>query len=117
MTGARFLAALGMTSVAAMNGGMRAWRAEGYSVSRDESVRARLLTSPAPGRGSDGQLLDRGHKKGEHLTQTAIQDHLGDPAKVRRVKLAAFLLATQTSCVDGREDRAIIGTPGGDAGN
>jgi hypothetical protein len=41
---------------------------------------------------------------------------VGDVAKVRRVKLAAVLLANKTSCVDGREDRAIIGTPGGDAG-
>ncbi|MEO1339311.1 MAG: hypothetical protein AAFV29_26970, partial [Myxococcota bacterium] len=50
------------------------------------------------------------------LTQDMIVDHVGDVAKVRRVKLAAFLTASQTSCVDGREDRAIIGTPGGDAG-
>ncbi len=54
--------------------------------------------------------------KDKFLTRGAIEEHLGDTAKVRRVKLAAFLLATQTSCVDGREDRAIIGTPGGDAG-
>ena len=114
-TGARFLLALGMTTVAAMNGGMRSWRAEGYGVSRDDVILSRVLAAPAPGHGSDGRLLERGKGSG-HLTREAIEEHLGDPAKVRRVKLAAFLLATQTSCVDGREDRAIIGTPGGDAG-
>ena len=115
-TGARFLSALGMTTVAAMNGGMTSWRAEGYGVSRDEATIERVLSAPAPGHGSDDRLLDRGGRKGQHLTRESIEEHLGDPAKVRRVKLAAFLLATQTSCVDGREDRAIIGTPGGDAG-
>ena len=115
-TGVRFLSALGMTTVAAMNGGMCSWRAEGYGVSRDPAIIDRLLAAPAPGHGSDGRLLERGQKKGQHLSKQAIEEHLGDTAKVRRVKLAAFLLATQTSCVDGREGRAIIGTPGGDAG-
>jgi rhodanese-related sulfurtransferase len=115
-TGARFLRALGMTTVAAMRGGMHAWRAEGFGVSRDESAIDNVLTSPAPGHGSDGRLLEPGAKRGRHLSREAIEEHLGDPAKVRRVKLAAILLASQTSCVDGREDRAIIGTPGGDAG-
>ena len=115
-TGARFLKALGMTTVAAMNGGMCSWRAEGFGVSRDPKVIDHVLCSPAPGHGSDGRLLERGDIKGRFLTRDAIEEHLGDTGKVRRVKLAAFLLATQTSCVDGREDRAIIGTPGGDAG-
>ena len=115
-TGARFLKALGMTTVAAMNGGMCSWRAEGFGVSRSTAVVDRMLCAPAPGHGSDGRLLERGDMKGKFLTRSAIEEHLGDTAKVRRVKLAAFLLATQTSCVDGREDRAIIGTPGGDTG-
>ena len=115
-TGARFLKALGMTTVAAMNGGMCSWRVEGFGVSRSSEVVDRMLCTPAPGHGSDGRLLERGDTKGRFLTRDVIEEHLGDAAKVRRVKLAAFLLATQTSCVDGREDRAIIGTPGGDAG-
>jgi len=114
-TAARYLTALGMTTVAAMDGGMALWRAKGYGVSRDPEVLERELTSPAPGHGSDGRLLSGG-KSEPHLSVAQIEAHLGDPQKVRRVKLAAFLLATQTSCVDGREDRAIIGTPGGDAG-
>ncbi len=114
-TAARYLSALGMTTVAALEGGLIDWRASGYGVSRDASVTDRRLATPAPGHGSDGRLLGGGAKK-KHLSREAIEQHLGDPSKVRRVKLAAFLLATKTSCVDGREDRAIIGTPGGDAG-
>lgn len=114
-TAARYLSSLGMTTVAALDGGMVNWRACGYGVSRDSSVRARILVKPAPGHGSDNRLLTA-HRDGVHLSRESIEEHLGDPAKVRRVKLAAFLLATKTSCVDGREDRAIIGTPGGDAG-
>ncbi len=114
-TGVRYLSALGMTTVAALDGGMVHWRAKGYAVSRDSLVIDRVLKKPAPGHGSDGRLLS-GKSKEKHLSREAIEAHLGDPSKVRRVKLGAFLLATQTSCVDGREDRAIIGTPGGDAG-
>ncbi|HJK98256.1 MAG TPA: rhodanese-like domain-containing protein [Polyangiaceae bacterium LLY-WYZ-14_1] len=114
-TGARYLGALGMTSVAAMNGGMQLWRQEGYAASRDGGVLDRVLERPAPGHGSDGRplTLPKGDRR---LTRDRIVAHVGDVTKLRRVKLAAFLLSSQTSCVDGREDRAIIGTPGGDAG-
>jgi hypothetical protein len=106
-----------MTTVAAMAGGMVHWRSEGYAVSRDRGVLRRELTAPAPGHGSDGRLLQFDRTGGgRRLTREMIVEHVGDEAKVRRVKLAAVLLANQTSCVDGREDRAIIGTPGGDAG-
>ena len=114
-TAARYLASLGMTTVAALEGGMVNWRACGYGVSRDPAVAARRLVKPAPGHGSDNRLLAT-RQQGVHLNREAIESHLGDPSKVRRVKLASFLLARGTSCVDGREDRAIIGTPGGDAG-
>jgi len=113
-TGARFLAALGMTTVAAMLGGMHLWRQEGFTATREVAA-DNLLHAPAPGHGSDGRPLT--FSKGERrLDRGRIEMHVGDVAKVRRIKLAAFLLASQTSCVDGREDRAIIGTPGGDAG-
>jgi hypothetical protein len=35
---------------------------------------------------------------------------------VRWVKMAALLLHGKSSCVDGRDDHGVIGTPGGDAG-
>jgi hypothetical protein len=50
------------------------------------------------------------------LTAQQIRDHVGDPGSVRWVKLAAFLLHGKRSCVDGRDDKGVIGTPGGDAG-
>jgi rhodanese-related sulfurtransferase len=116
-TAARFLSAIGMPTVAALRGGMELWRSEGYGASRNPSVLTRGLTAPAPGHGSDGRpLVASGAAKGRHLTREDIERHLGDPSKVRRVKLAALLLANRTECVDGREDQAIIGTPGGDAG-
>lgn len=116
-TGARYLAALGMSSIAALDGGMVQWRNEGYAVSRDPGVLTREVETPAPGHGSDGRLLQLPRVGSDRrLTREMIVEHVGDVAKVRRVKLAAILLANQTSCVDGREDRAIIGTPGGDAG-
>jgi rhodanese-related sulfurtransferase len=116
-TAARYLTALGMTTVAALDGGMHLWRSEGFSASRNPNVLERFLTKPAPGHGSDERLLDNSAgRKEKHLTRQRIAEHVGDLGKVRRVKLAAFLLASHTSCVDGREDRAIIGTPGGDAG-
>lgn len=113
-TAARFLLSLGMTTVAAMEGGMVQWKSSGYAVSRDAAVVGQELVAPSPGHGSDSRLLSGGRKG--HLTRELIVDHVGDRSKVRRVKLAAFLLARHTSCVDGREDRAIIGTPGGDSG-
>jgi len=112
---ARYLSALGMTTVAAMSGGMEQWRSVGFAAARDDATMGPELAKPAPGHGSDGRPLSV-RQSGPHLTKDAIAEHLGDPAKVRRQKLAAILLANQTSCVDGREDRAIIGTPGGDAG-
>lgn len=115
-TAARYLRELGMTTVAAMLGGMVLWRSEGYSVSRDSGVLERELESPEPGHGSDGRPLNLDRKPAGGFTREMIADHVGDVAKVRRVKLAAVLLANKTSCVDGREDRAIIGTFGGDAG-
>lgn len=113
--GARYLSALGMDTVAALRGGMQAWRASGYLASRDAAVVERWLERPAPGRGSDGRPLSVS-KEEPKLTRERIVEHMGDPAKVRRVKLAAVLLSCRTSCVDGREDSAVIGTPGGDAG-
>ncbi len=115
-TAARYLLSLGMTTVAAMAGGMLNWQACGYAVSRDAATVAHELVAPSPGHGSDGRLLNADRRGDRRLTREQIVDHVGDSAKVRRVKLAALLLASQTSCVDGREDRAIIGTPGGDSG-
>lgn len=105
----RYLEALGMTHVAAMEGGMARWKELGYATSRDPQIVARRrdgLTpcepEPEPG---DGPIdLD------------ALRSHLGDVGAVRWIKLAAFLLHGKHACVDGRDDHGVVGTPGGSAG-
>ena len=112
---ARYLEALGMSAVAAMEGGMAAWKKLGFSTPRDPaSVRWALVALP-PGVGRDGKPL-QAVTKGQRLTAAQILEHVGDPGAVRWVKLAAFLLHGKRSCVDGRDDHGVIGTPGGDAG-
>jgi rhodanese-related sulfurtransferase len=113
--GARYLEALGMGWVAALEGGMEAWKKLGFTTSREPtSVRTTLRPLP-PGVGRNGRPLVAA-QKGQHLSPQQIVDHVGDPGSVRWVKLAAFLLHGKRSCVDGRDDKGVIGTPGGDAG-
>jgi rhodanese-related sulfurtransferase len=112
---ARYLEALGMGSVAAMDGGMAAWKKLGFSTPRDPSTVRWELRSLPPGVGRDGKPLPN-PTKGQRLSAEQILDHVGDPGAVRWVKLAAFLLHGKRSCVDGRDEHGVIGTPGGDAG-
>jgi hypothetical protein len=51
-----------------------------------------------------------------HLTIDEVQAHVGDPFAVRHMKFAALLLHGRLSCVDGRDDSGVVGTPGGDTG-
>jgi rhodanese-related sulfurtransferase len=112
---ARYLEALGMSRVAALEGGMEAWKKLGFATLRDHrSVRRELAPLP-PGVGRDGRPLVRA-EKGMRLEANQILEHVGDPGSVRWVKLAAFLTNGKRSCVDGRDDKGVIGTPGGDAG-
>lgn len=112
---ARYLEALGMVRVAAMQGGMAAWRAQGFVCLRDGASYRRELFALAPGMGRDGRPLHALANAGP-LTHAQIQAHVGDPHAVRWVKLAALALHGKRSCVDGRDDHGVIGTPGGDAG-
>lgn len=104
----RALAADGMEFVAVMDGGVSAWRKLGFSTSRDA---AGLVREPTPAPESPPAPAPEGP-----LTRAQIEAHIGDPHSVRWVKMAAFLLHGKASCVDGRDDHAVIGTPGGDAG-
>lgn len=109
LTLAAWLEEAGLSLVAAMGGGMRAWRESGLSVARDPDLPARrgalsALPSWAP---SDS-------KKPFGLEE--IVEHVGHPRSVRWTKLAAFLLHGRLSCVDGRDHVAVVGSPGGDAG-
>ncbi len=112
---ARYLEALGMVRVAAMQGGMAAWRSQGFVCLRDPNSYRKELFALAPGMGRDGRPLHAQACVGP-LTQEQIQLHVGDPHAVRWVKLAALALHGKRSCVDGRDDHGVIGTPGGDAG-
>lgn len=98
----------GMRMVAALRGGMIAWRALGFASVRDDSLLQRrdLLPEAPP-----EQVRAPGP-----LTVQEIEAHVGDPRSVRWVKLAAILLHGRQACVDGRDDTSVVGTPGGDAG-
>lgn len=112
---AMYLEKLGMRRVAAMEGGMAAWKSLGFTTLRDASSYRTQLVAIAPGIGRDGRPLVQ-RPKGTKLTAQEIADHIGESTAVRWVKLAAFLLHGKRSCVDGRDDLGVIGTPGGDAG-
>lgn len=98
----------GMRMVAALRGGMIAWRALGFASVRDGSLLQRrdVLVEAAP---------DKTREPGP-LALGEIEAHVGDPRAVRWVKLAAILLHGRQACVDGRDDSSVVGTPGGDAG-
>jgi len=107
---AQALECLGMEYVAVMDGGIMAWRKFGFATMRDDSVlRRQVVVVPAP------PPIETGEPDGP-LTQAEIEAHIGDAQRVRWVKMAALMLHSKTSCVDGRDDHAVVGTPGGDAG-
>jgi rhodanese-related sulfurtransferase len=105
--GALYLEALGMPYVAAVDGGMASWKAMGLSTSRLMLFKDRPLAPlqpPAPPP-ADGLL-----------TKERIEAHVGRRGSVKWMTLAAFLMRGRRSCVDGRDDHGVIGTPGGDCG-
>jgi len=102
---ARRLEELGVTHVAAMAGGLAAWRALGLSTSRDPAgVRTAPNRAPEPS-GDSGPL-----------TLEQVRAHVGDPRSVRWIKLASMIAHGRVSCIDGRDERGVIGSPGGDGG-
>lgn len=113
---AKQLESLGMTFVAAMTGGMVAWRNAGFSTTRDASFRERTVETLA----WDPVILAAQDPAGDpsvkHLEIEEIKHHVGDVRSVRWIKMAAFLLHGKISCVDGRDDHGVVGTPGGDTG-
>lgn len=107
---ARMLEAQGMRYVAALAGGMEHWLSLGFRTTRDPSILDRCDVL--------GEIVVPEFQEGEPagLSIEQVQQHLGDPLSVCWIKLAALVLHTQLSCIDGRDDRSILGTPGGDAG-
>lgn len=106
---AAMLSKAGMRFVAFMVGGLMSWRDLGYSTTRDPSIldRKDVLRPVA----DDVELAHA-----ESITAEHVQRHVGDPLSVRWIKLPALLVRGLVSCVDGRDDSGVIGSPGGDAG-
>lgn len=99
----RMLEDMGFTRAASMTGGLLVWESRGYPLDAHRSVDG----APAPSRvAAADRAIDR----------AAIEAHLGDPTRIRWVKAAALLMQGTQSCVDGRDERPVVGTPGGDAG-
>lgn len=99
----------GLRMVAALRGGILSWRAMGYTTSRDGRLqhrRGQLRQLPAAAIPTDSHALGIDE----------VRAHIGDPFAVRTMKMSAMLLHGRLSCVDGRDDTGVIGTPGGDGG-
>lgn len=105
---ARDLERAGLRFIASMSGGVASWRELGYSTVRDAAILERrdVLHRSVVHPLAEGQQLTRSH----------VEEHVGDAASVRWVKMAALLLHGRLSCVDGRDDASVLGAPGGDAG-
>jgi rhodanese-related sulfurtransferase len=109
---ARLLEGSGMRYVAALGGGLAQWLSLGFSTTRDPAILDRCddlrRIEPPTSAGSA--------HSGPYLSINEVEEHLGDPLSVRWIKMAALVLHSHVSCIDGRDDRGIVGTPGGDAG-
>lgn len=103
------LAKAGMRFVAFMVGGVMAWRDLGYSTTRDPSIldRSDVLR--------DIDEVDQ-EEGPELVTAEHVQKHVGDRLAVKWLKLPALLVRGLVSCIDGRDDSGVIGSPGGDVG-
>lgn len=98
----------GLRFVAALHGGIIAWRNDGYTTARDPSIRDR--------KGKVRSIEEPFDPSPDDVTAEEIEAHVGDPLSVRWIKLPALLVRGLVSCVDGRDDSGVIGSPGGDAG-
>lgn len=87
------LEALGFRSVASLTGGMLRWTDHGLPVTRDAPAEPANPT---------------------HATQTVRVD--GQELEIRWTRVVALLTGGSEACIDGRHAHAVIGTPGGDAG-
>lgn len=108
---ALYLESLDMNYVAALRGGMRAWKEKGFAISRDPAIFDRRLDVQLVHE-PPGEPLATGCK----LTAEQVAWHVGQPGSVRWLKFAALMMHGKSACIDGRDDHGVIGTPGGDAG-
>jgi rhodanese-related sulfurtransferase len=100
------LEALGIRRVAAMTGGMLLWNELELDVSHDPGD-VRAVHVEAPPR-KDVEVSVKGERGAPPLVV--------DLDEVRWIRTASLLSTGSESCVDGRDPHAVVGTPGGDAG-
>lgn len=105
---AKTLEERGFRYVSSLMGGIVAWRQLGFSTVREHAIVQR--------RGTLREIGARWEASKRVLAQDDIAQHVGDSLSIRWIKLAALLVSGRLSCVDGRDDSGIVGTPGGDAG-
>jgi rhodanese-related sulfurtransferase len=94
------LQALGFRDVASLTGGLLAWDAVGLP-------RAPIPEAPRPALTSKKSAAD---------LEDRLRTDLTDPDAFVWMKAAALVMEGAESCVDGRGAGAVLGTPGGDAG-
>ncbi len=94
----------GIPKIAAMAGGIKAWRQLGLLTSRDPSGVTDTMYEPVRKPIGTAPSIEQ------------IRDHVGDPRAVHWIKLATMVTHGRFSCVDGRDERGLVSTPGGDAG-
>ncbi|MEW5850517.1 MAG: rhodanese-like domain-containing protein [Myxococcota bacterium] len=108
MEAARLLEQKGMRMVAAMRGGMIAWKDLGFATLHDPTIVAR--------RNQLREIQKTVEQERKPLTREEVEAHIGDVFSVRWLRFAAMLLHGRLSCVDGRDETGVVGTPGGDGG-
>lgn len=95
------LESLGFNNVASMTGGMLMWNA------LELPTEGRSPAEPAP---TIEWPVRRDAVSAAEVHTLLASTH------VPRVRVASLLLGSSEACVDGREEGAVLGTPGGDAG-
>lgn len=98
------LTALGFRHVASLTGGMLAWRASSQPT-------AHVPAPAAPPRPRATPILDA---SADPLT--ALRAAIDRPDGIVMTRAASLLGSNTVSCIDGRADGPVLGTPGGDAG-
>ncbi len=111
----RQLQAAGKKFAAIVAGGMRSWKLMGFSTSRHPTIFNRRCVRIS--KVSSERVPCPTNKRGRRQVSLGmVTDHIGDGSHIQWLKMAAFMVHGRLSCVDGRDDCGVIGTPGGDMG-